>query len=57
VELGIEAYNVLDLRYADDAEYYVSNFSLQPGTALASGATHLSMAPPFTLLGTLAVNF
>jgi iron complex outermembrane recepter protein len=57
VEVGIEGYNLLNLRYADDASYYVSNWSTQPGTALASGATHLSMAPPLTVLGSVAVYF
>jgi len=55
LELGIEGYNLLGRHYADDREYYVSNWSLQPGTPLASSATHLSAAPPLTLLGTLAL--
>jgi iron complex outermembrane receptor protein len=56
-ELGVDAYNLLDLRYADDAEYYVSNWSLEPGTALASPAIHLTQAPPLTVLGSMAVYF
>ncbi len=57
VELGVDAYNLLNLRYADDEEYYVSNFSVKPGTALASAATHLFAAPPLTVLGTAALYF
>ena len=57
VEIGIDAFNLLRLRYADDAEYYVSNWSTKPGTALASPAIHLSQAPPLTVLGTLALYF
>jgi iron complex outermembrane receptor protein len=57
LELGLDAYNLLDLRYADEAQYYVSNFSLQPGTPLASPAIHLTQAPPLTALGSLAVYF
>jgi TonB family protein len=57
VEIGVEGYNLLLLHYADDREYYVSNWSLRPGTALAAPATHLSAAPPFTLLGTAALFF
>ncbi len=56
-ELGLEGYNLLARRYADDREYYVSNWSLQPGTPLASSAEHMSAAPPLTVLGTLAVFF
>lgn len=57
VELGVEGYNLLDLQYADDRQHYVSNWSLQPGIALASPATHVSAAPPLTLLGTLGILF
>ncbi len=57
VEIGVDAYNLLNLTYADDAEYYVSNWSMKPGTALASPATHLSEAPPLALLVTLSVYF
>ena len=56
-ELGVEGYNLLARKYADDREYYVSNWSLSPGTALAKSAIHMSAAPPLTLLGTLAVFF
>jgi outer membrane receptor protein involved in Fe transport len=57
IELGIDGYNVLDLRYADDAQVYVSNWSLRPGQQRASVATHLTAAPPLTLLATAALYF
>ena len=57
VEVGVDAFNVLNLHYADDAEYYVSNFSVKPGTPLASSAIHLTEAPPLSVLGTVAVYF
>jgi iron complex outermembrane receptor protein len=56
LEVGFDAYNVLNLRYADDAEVYVSNWSNKPGQQPASVATHLTAAPPLTLLGTIAVH-
>jgi len=56
-ELGLEGYNLLARDYADDRQYYVSNWSLQPGTPLATPATHLSAAPPLTLLATAALYF
>jgi iron complex outermembrane recepter protein len=56
-ELGVEGYNLLARQYADDREYYVSNWSLTPGTQLAKSALHSSAAPPLTVLGTLAVFF
>jgi iron complex outermembrane receptor protein len=57
VELGLEGYNLLARKYADDREYYVSNWSLAPGTPLAKSALHFNAAPPLTVLGTLAVFF
>ncbi|HEX3777060.1 MAG TPA: TonB-dependent receptor [Polyangiaceae bacterium] len=57
VELGVEGFNLLALKYADDREYYISNWSTRPGTPLATPATHISAAPPLTLLGTLALFF
>ncbi|HSY22042.1 MAG TPA: TonB-dependent receptor, partial [Polyangiaceae bacterium] len=56
VELGVEVYNVLGLQYADDEEYYVSNWSLRPGQQPASPAVHITAAPPRTLLGTLTLH-
>jgi iron complex outermembrane receptor protein len=55
VELGVDAYNLLALRYADDQQVFVSNWSMNQGTALASTATHFVAASPLTLLGTLAL--
>jgi hypothetical protein len=57
VELGLEGYNLLALKYADDREYYASNWSVRPGTPLAASATHITAAPPLTVLGTLGVFF
>jgi iron complex outermembrane receptor protein len=57
LELGIEAYNVLGLRYADDEEVYVSNWSTRPGPQPASLGTHITAAPPRTILGTVALSF
>jgi outer membrane receptor protein involved in Fe transport len=57
LELGLEGYNLLARDYADDRQYYVSNWSLQPGTPLATPATHLSAAPPLTVLATAALYF
>jgi TonB-dependent receptor-like protein len=57
IELGVDGFNILDLHYADDAEYYVSNWSMSPGTRLASPATHLVAAPPLSVLGKLALYF
>jgi iron complex outermembrane receptor protein len=57
VEVGLDAYNVLGLKYADDAEYYVSNWSLKPGQQAASEAIHITAAPPTTILGTVSLYF
>jgi iron complex outermembrane recepter protein len=56
-ELGVDGFNVLNLRYADDEEVFVSNWNVKPGTSLATTATHLVAAPPLSLLGTLAMYF
>jgi hypothetical protein len=56
-DLGIDSYNILGLKYADDAQVYVSNWSLRPGPHLASNDTHISAAPPRTVLGTVAIHF
>lgn len=57
VELGVEGYNLLDLHYADDRSYFVSNWSSTPGTKLASPATHLTAAPPLSVLASVTVLF
>jgi iron complex outermembrane recepter protein len=56
LEVGVDGYNVLGLRYADDAEVYVSNWSLKPGQQIASVATHITAAPPLTVLGTVGLH-
>lgn len=57
LEIGLDAYNLLDLRYPDDAEYYVSNWSANGARQPPSAATHVVAAPPLTLLATVAVYF
>ncbi len=57
VEVGVDMYNVLGLKYADDEEYYVSNWSLQPGQQRASAGVHMVAAAPRTTLGTLSLYF
>jgi iron complex outermembrane receptor protein len=57
LEVGVDAYNVLALKYADDAEYYVSNWSTQPGQQRASSAVHLTVAPPLTVLASVSLYF
>jgi len=57
VEIGVDGYNVLGLKYADDAEYYVSNWGFSSAQQHASQAIHITAAPPLTLLGTVAVYF
>ena len=56
VEVGIEMYNVLGLTYADDEEYYVSNWSFKPGQQPASAAVHIAAAPPRTVLATVTLH-
>lgn len=55
VEVGLDSYNLLDLKYPDQAQYYVSNWSSSPGQQRASSAVHLSAAAPRTVLATLAL--
>jgi hypothetical protein len=55
VEVGLDMYNVLGLQYADDAEYFISNWGFQPGQQRASAATHLVAAAPRTSLATLTL--
>jgi iron complex outermembrane recepter protein len=57
VELGFDMFNVLGLQYADDMEYYVSNWSFKAGQQPASAAVHITAAPPRTALGTLTLYF
>jgi hypothetical protein len=57
VEVGLDMYNVLGLKYADDEEDYVSNWIFQPGQGHATSAVHIIAAPPRTTLGTLALYF
>ena len=57
LEIGIEGYNLLARKYADDVEHYVSNWSLGSKTTNAANTTHLTAAPPITVLGTVAVLF
>jgi hypothetical protein len=56
-EIGLEAYNVLGLFYADDRQAYVSNWSFSPGQPPASLATHVTAAPPRTVVATFAAYF
>jgi hypothetical protein len=55
-EFGVETYNLLNLEYADSAEYYVSNLNLSSQQQLASFATHLSAAPPRSTIFTLTLH-
>ena len=57
LEVGVDGYNLLGLKYADDAEVYVSNWSFRPGQQPASVATHITAAPPLTVLGTVGLHF
>ncbi len=55
-ELDLDVYNALDSRYADSANYYISNWSFEPGQQRASYATHLTAAPPRAFVATLSVH-
>ena len=62
VEIGLDGYNVLGLRYADDEMVYASNWSTAPratvtSQARASVARHISAAPPRTVLGSVTLYF
>jgi iron complex outermembrane recepter protein len=57
VEVGVDIYNLLGLKYPDDEEYYVSNWGFQPGQNRASDAVHIVAAPPFTALGTVSLYY
>ncbi len=55
-EFSFDMFNVLGLKYADDEEYFVSNWSTTPAPARASSAIHVVAAPPRTALGTLTLS-
>jgi iron complex outermembrane receptor protein len=57
VEVGLDVYNALGLKYADEISYFVSNWSLQPGQQRASAGVHVVAAAPRTALGTLTLYF
>jgi len=57
VELAVDMYNVLGLKYPDDEEFFASNWSFKPGQQPASGAVHIVAAPPRTTLGTVTLYF
>ncbi|MGH7295207.1 MAG: hypothetical protein ACRELB_09750, partial [Polyangiaceae bacterium] len=57
LEVGADAYNLLGLHYADDAQYYVSNWGFSNTQQRASEAIHVTAAPPLTVLGTVALYF
>ena len=56
-ELGVEAYNLLDLEYADEEQVYASNWSFSPGQQRASVGRHVIAAPPRTVVATVALYF
>jgi iron complex outermembrane receptor protein len=57
VEIGVDVYNALGFEYADSAERYISNWSMAPGQQPASRGTHLTAAPPRTVVGSLSLYF
>jgi hypothetical protein len=59
LELGLDCYNVLGLRYADDEELYASNWTTRPGAAQApaSIARHITAAPPRTVVASVSLYF
>jgi hypothetical protein len=57
VEIGADVYNLLGLKYPDDEQVYVSNWSFRPGQNPASNGVHIIAAPPFTALGTVSLYF
>jgi outer membrane receptor protein involved in Fe transport len=56
-ELGIDVYDLLGRKNADRADYYVSNWSLEPGQQPASPASHLTAAPPRTVIASATAHF
>jgi iron complex outermembrane receptor protein len=57
IELELVAYNLLGLKYADDAQVYASNWSTVPLQRPPSTATHITAAPPRSVIATLSVAF
>jgi hypothetical protein len=57
VELGLDMYNVLGLKYPDDEEYFFSNWGFKSGQQRTSGALHVVAAPPRTTLVTATLYF
>ncbi|MDQ2644422.1 MAG: TonB-dependent receptor [Myxococcota bacterium] len=56
-ELGLDVYDLLGRKNADRADYYVSNWSLEPGQQRASLASHLTAAPPRTVIASATAYF
>jgi hypothetical protein len=56
LELELDAYNVLDLEYADEQNHYISNWAFVPGQQPSSFATHLQAAPPRSVVATLSLH-
>jgi hypothetical protein len=54
LELGLDVYDVLGIENADRADLFVSNWSFEPGQQPASRGTHLTAAPPRTVIASLA---
>jgi hypothetical protein len=50
-------YDVFSRENADNADFYASNWSLEPGQALASNGTHLTAAPPRTVVASATAYF
>jgi hypothetical protein len=57
LELGIEAYNVLGLKYADEAQVFASNWGWNSTPQPASVMRHSVAAAPRTIIGTASVYF
>ena len=56
LEFGLEGYNLLNLRAADTADRFISNWSLQAGQQPASLVVHTVAAPPRTVIASLGVT-
>jgi len=56
VELGVDAFNLLDLRYGDEESAFISSWGTGPGPRRASEARHLTAAPPFTVVASLSLH-